>query len=270
MLTVATAGLAVVAVWLVSAGRPRPVAAFRQQSQGPPRGAFGVERWRTAPVAVAVGVVGGAALIDVPVLLLPTIALLGWAASVLVARARRDAQAVTRRERVVEACEAMLGELVAGRPPVQALDRAAGVWDELASTAGAAHLGVDVPTALRPLARLPGARAVDRLAGVWQLCGSSGSGLATALEQVLGSVRAEHEVALAVRSELSSARATARLLAVLPVLVLVMAQGIGADPWRFLLATVPGQLCLGTGVALGVAGVMWLERIADEAQGERR
>lgn len=270
MLNVATAGLAMVAVWLVSVGRTRQAAALRHRTQGRPQGASGLGRWRTAPVAVALGVVAGAALVDVPVLLLPTIALLGWAASVLGGRARRDAQAVARRECVVEACEAMLGELVAGRPPAQALDRAAGVWAELAPAAGAAHLGVDVPTALRPLARLPGAGAVDRLAGAWQLCGSSGSGLATALEQVLGSVRAEHEVALAVRSELSSARATARLLAVLPVMVLVMAQGIGADPWRFLLATVPGQLFCGAGVGLGVAGVMWLERIADDAQGERR
>lgn len=266
MLSLATAGLASAAVWLVSAGRPRPVVASRRQR----RRGFDLPVTRGAPVAIGGVVVGVAAATDVPVLLLPTLALAAWATAVLVGRSRREAQAVRRRERVVDACEAMLGELVAGQPPVLALERAAEGWDELAPVAAGARLGADVPTALRPLGRLPGAGAVERLAGAWQLCGATGSGLASALQQVLGSVRAEHEVTLAVRSELASARATARLLAVLPLLVLVMGQGIGADPWHFLLATVPGQLCLGGGVTLAVAGVMWLERIADDAQGERR
>lgn len=267
MLNLAAAGLAAAAVWLVAAGRAGPGGARRRRPEGhPPDRAA----WLPGPGAAGVGVLGVALLMGVPGLLLPTLALVTWAVWVLVGRARRDGRAAHRRQRVVEACEAMLGELVAGQPPVRALDRAADVWDELVPTAGAARLGADVPASLRPLADLPGGGAVGRLAGAWQLCGSSGSGLATALEQVLASVRAEHEVALAVRSELASARATARLLAVLPLMVLVMAQGIGADPWRFLLATVPGQVCLGAGVALAVCGVMWLERIADDAQGERR
>lgn len=219
-------------------------------------------------VAVAVACLGVA--VGVPVLLLPTAVAVVWVTTALVARARRDAEAVDRRALVVDACEAMLGELLAGQPPFRALDRASATWPGLLPVARAARLDGDVPVALRTLSTLPGAAALDRLAAAWQLCAASGSGLGPALEQVLRTVRAEHEVVLAVRSELASARATAKLLAVLPVLVLVMAHGIGADPWRFLLGTVPGQLCLGAGVGLAVAGVTWLERIADDAQGERR
>lgn len=228
------------------------------------------------PPAGAVPALGGAVvttaalLAGVQVLLLPTAALVTWAVATAVVKARRDEQAVRRRERVVDACEAMLGELEAGMPPTRALGAAAAVWPELSPVAGAGRLGGDVPAAMRTLAALPGAGALVRLAGAWQLCAATGSGLAGALDQVLGTVRAEHEVVLAVRAELAAARATARLLAVLPLVVLAMAQGIGADPWEFLLATVPGQLCLGAGTALAVCGVSWLERIADDAQGEAR
>lgn len=214
-----------------------------------------------AGLVTALGVAAG-----VPLLLLPTAVLVTWATTTLVLRARRDAEAMTRRALVVDACEAMLGELQAGQPPVRALDRAMSTRPALAPVARAARMDGDVPAALRAVSLLPGASALHRLAGAWQLCAATGSGLASAAEQVLATARVEHEVVLAVRSELASARATARLLAVLPLLVLVMAQGIGADPWRFLLATVPGQMCLGLGVLLAVAGVMWLERIADDVQ----
>jgi tight adherence protein B len=220
------------------------------------------------PAAGVVAVTAGALMAGVHVLLLPTAAMVGWAVATAVVRARRDEQAARRRARVVDACEALLGELEAGMTPTRALGAAAAVWPELSPVAGAGRLGADVPTAMRTVAAAPGAGALVRLAGAWELCAATGSGLTGALGQVLGTVRAEHEVVLAVRAELAAARATARLFAVLPLVVLAMAQGIGADPWVFLLATVPGQLCLGAGTALAVCGVAWLDRIADEAQGE--
>lgn len=257
--------LAAVATGLALSGSgPRPVRSGEEARPDAGR------RWvsSTPPVVAVSLVVTTALLLGVPVLLLPTGALLTWVGVAMIARSRRDAQAMARRTAVVDSCEAMLGELAAGQPPQRALARATDVWPELAPAAGAADLGADVPDQLRALAERPGARALERLAGAWQLCAATGSGLASALEQVLTTLRAEHEVVLAVRSELAAARATARLLAVLPFVVLLMAQGIGGDPWRFLLSTVPGQLCLGLGVLLAVLGVTWLERIADEAQGE--
>lgn len=255
------AGLTVLGLLLAAwHPRPAPLTASTAAARAPRRlPALG-------PASAAAAAAASALLLGAAPLLTPTIALVAWAVARTLARSRREQQAVRRRSRLVEACEAMLGDLHAGRPPGQALVSAARACPELTAAAGTVALGGDVPSALRTVARAPGAEAVDRVAGAWQLCAATGSGLALALEQVLATVRAEQEVTLAVRGELASARATARLLAVLPLLVLVMAQGIGADPWAFLLATAPGLLCLGAGVGLAVAGVTWLDRIADEAQ----
>jgi tight adherence protein B len=263
-LAVTTAALCGLAALLATAG-PRVAPA-----QG--RGSGLVWRGRPALGPVSGAVVAAALLLALgaPVLLLPTVAIVVWTSGRVVSRARRDRAAACRRDQVLEACEDLLGELHAGRPPQAALIKAGEVWPELAPVAGAARLGGDVPAALRAVAEEPGAGAMGRIAGAWQLCATTGSGLADAIEQVLLTVRMEHEVAGAVRAELASARATARLLAVLPVLVLVMAEGIGADPWSFLLSTTPGLVCLGLGTALAAGGIAWLDRIADDVQGERR
>jgi tight adherence protein B len=62
---------------------------------------------------------------------------------------------------------------------------------------------------------------------------------------------------------LSAPRATSRLLAVLPLAGLALGYGFGGDPVGFLAGSAPGQLSLVVGVALGCAGVLWTERIAD-------
>ena len=223
------------------------------------------------PAGLAAAAVGGSGLVlGVPLLLAPTCATLVWVTVVLVERRRRASAAAVRREQVVGAVEAMLGELGAGQPPGRALGCAVDAWPELAPAAAAHRLGSDVAGQLRQVAELPGAGALAQVAAAWELCGASGVSLADALEQVLATVRAEHDVLRAVAGELAAARATVRLVAGLPLLVLAMGSGIGADPWTFLTATVPGQLCLWAGVTLATVGVMWLERIADHAQGHTR
>lgn len=228
---------------------------------------------RSVPVTglLCAGVaLGLAQLLDVSLLLAPPLATFAWALAVLVERRRRNDAAQRRREQVVDSVEAMLGELGAGQPPGRALERGARLWPELAPASAAHRLGADVAAQLREVARLPGARALDQVAAAWELCAGSGASLADALEQVVVTVRADHEVLLAVAGELAAARATVRLVAVLPLVVLGMGGGIGVDPWAFLLGSTVGQLCLWAGVTLAVGGVMWLERIADQAQGEVR
>ena len=68
----------------------------------------------------------------------------------------------------------------------------------------------------------------------------------------------------------AAAQATARLLAALPVGVLLLGNGLGGDPVGFLLDTPPGLVCLCAGLALEYAGLCWLAHIADQVTGRRR
>jgi tight adherence protein B len=172
---------------------------------------------------------------------------------------RRAAELATR---VVEVCELLAAELAAGRPPPAALDEAATVCAELRPVAETAALGGDVPGSLRSVAEIPGAAALRPLAGAWAISHRTGAGLVQSTRRVAELVRAEQETDRVVAGELSSARATARLVAALPVLALAMGSGAGASPWHFLLMTPPGLLCLSIGLAVGMAGLGWIEAIA--------
>jgi tight adherence protein B len=194
----------------------------------------------------------------------------GVGAGLLLRQAGLVRSAERRSEQLVEAGEALVGELQAGQPLDAALHRAVAVWPELEPVASAGMLGADVPTAMRRLATAPGAEAMAEVAAAWQLGQGSGMGLSHSLEQVLVTTRARQETRRRVRAELASARATARLVAVLPVLSLLAAQSMGARPWRFLLGTRPGLACLAAGLLLGFAGLWWMERIAVAALRESR
>lgn len=246
--------LAATAVAFLPAGRPSltrvlPAAAPRRRV---PTG------WvLLLPVPVAV------ALLDLTTALLVSIvAGAGLGVRRLVGAARIRGEAEVRSAKVLEACESIAGDLAAGRPPGAALTHAAEVWPELAPAATAEALGADVPAALHALARLPGAQGLRVVAASWRVSAHAGAGLAVALTEVAGSLRADRASRLVVASELASARATARMLAVLPVVVLLMGSGAGGDPWGFLLGTVPGLLCLAAGTTLALLGVAWMERIA--------
>lgn len=182
-----------------------------------------------------------------------------------VERSRQERLAQQRRLRVVDYCEALVGELRAGQPVTRAVERSADVWPEAGTVVAAARLGASVPAALRRLGEMPGAVAGLRLAGAWEVSAATGAGLVLAVEQVLASARGEEATARLVRGELASARATARLVTTLPLVVLVAAQGIGARPWQFLLDTTAGVSCLGAGVALNLVGLRWIDRIGERS-----
>jgi len=183
-------------------------------------------------------------------------------AGTLVRRSRRARMAERRQALVVDVCEALVGELRAGQPLTTSLEHCVAVWAEVEPVVAAAHLGADVPSALRRVARLPGAEGLREVASAWQVAEQSGAGLAAALAQVAVTARARQATRDLVAGELASARATARLVMVLPLASLAMSAGIGGDPWHFLLATPAGLACLGGGLLSGWLGLLWIDRIA--------
>jgi tight adherence protein B len=210
------------------------------------------------------------ALLLIAVLVLPH----GWAGPVLVlAPASWGARLLWRRRtsarlaeanaaRVVEVCDLLASELAAGRPPEAALREAAAAWPAFLPVAEVSRLGGDVPEALLATARVPGASGLRHLGAAWTVAHRTGGGLGAATRRVADAIRAEQSTHRVVAGELASARATARLMAGLPLVALMMGSGAGANPWAFLLGTPAGLVCLAGGLATGIAGLWWIEQIA--------
>ncbi|MDQ6525160.1 type II secretion system F family protein [Nocardioides sp. LHD-245] len=196
-------------------------------------------------------------------LVIPLVALaVGVAVVRALAARRRDRAATEVRHRVVDLCDALRAELAAGQTAAGALDRAATEWPLVAPAARAALTGGDVVATLRSLAATPGADALRVVAASWQVAHRTGHGLADTLGRVAADLRAAERTRRVVGGELASARATARLLAALPVLALVMGSGAGADPLRFLFGHPAGLACLAGGLAAGYAGLAWIDALA--------
>jgi tight adherence protein B len=234
----------------------------------PPGGRTRASRRLLVPLVGAAGVGAAVVLLDGSRLVAGLAAVLACVGVVRSVRERRAGRSRARhRALVVEVGEAMVGELRAGRPPLHALGRAGEVWPELEPVVAAARLGSDVPDALRDVARRPGAEGLADLAAAWQVSTSSGAALASSLAQVVASARAREHASSLVSGELASARATARLVALLPLGTLAMASGLGASPWTFLVDSPVGASCLLAGVALVVAGLAWIDSIAGSVEG---
>lgn len=188
-------------------------------------------------------------------------------------RLGRRERVAAERERATEACAVLASELRAGRPPsvalVVAADVAAGpLAASLRAAARTAELGGDVAAALAAPTGDDGSAVPDLLAGLaacWTVCAGTGSGLAAAVERLGEGQRAAADQRRAVEVELAGPRATARLLALLPAVGLLLAAGLGAEPLGFLLGTAPGRGCLLVGLGLEVLGLRWTSRLAARA-----
>ncbi|GAC1442950.1 MAG: hypothetical protein NVSMB55_15060 [Mycobacteriales bacterium] len=211
--------------------------------------------------------------VAVLVLLGPAAATLAGAAALLMPRVvaahRRRAATALERAGALDALSLLGAELRSGRPAADALAAAAGLGRDrtgaaLRAAAGAARLGGDVGGAL-----LGGGSAVPEvlrgLAVCWQVCSTTGSGLAAGVERLEEGLRAAEAQRRDVESELAGPRATAGVLAVLPVAGLLLAAALGGHPLRILLHTPIGLACLACGLLLDGAGALWTSRLVAAA-----
>ena len=93
-----------------------------------------------------------------------------------------------------------------------------------------------------------------------------GAGLAAACDRLAESLAADEALRREVAAALAAPRATARLLAGLPLVGLALGAGLGAHPLRFLLGSGLGRACLLAAAVLDVAGLAWTRRLAAGAQ----
>jgi tight adherence protein B len=178
-----------------------------------------------------------------------------------------------------EAVSVLAADLNVGRAPAQALadlvqdleaapDATRGRLSRvLRPVVEAEALGGSVPAALRHAARTDGCAELERLAAAWQVAESLGAPVAQVLDGVSASLRHHADHRRAVRAELAGPRASARLLATLPALGILMGSGLGAHPLQVLLGTPYGQAALVAGVGLELAGLAWTDRLAVAAEG---
>ncbi|MFF5345506.1 type II secretion system F family protein [Streptomyces althioticus] len=265
------------AVWVLGGGhrearRVRALAGDDRRPAGRPllapaadrlRARLGVE-WASLAVGVVLAVLGASVL--------PVVA--GAAGVPVLRRVRRAAAG--RKERdgradaVVALCGALAGELRAGRQPGEALSPAArdsgGLAGHQAAVLAAARFGGDVPGALTAAARQPGAEGLRGLAACWRVAVDQGAGLADGLDRLEAALRAERDQRADLRAQLSGARATAVMLAGLPVVGLALGAALGADPLHVLLHTPSGTVCLAAGVVLEGLGLWWALRIMRGAE----
>ena len=219
----------------------------------------------TRPAAVVVGAVGAGAV--TAVVSTAVVALLAGVCAGVAVRAGQRRQAARTAQRqagaLAEALGVLAAEVRAGRTPAEAVAVAGDACPDPATAAAlrAALSGGGPP---------PGAAAglvplLARIAAAVQVSTRTGCSLAGVLTAMEDDLRARHRAELELASAVAGPRASAAVLAGLPVLGLLMGSGVGADPWRVLTTTGTGTLLLVAGVALELTGTVWSARLVRRA-----
>jgi tight adherence protein B len=142
-----------------------------------------------------------------------------------------------------------------------ARDRIAAI-DAVSALAAELRAGLPAPTGVRP-AGGPGAIAVlARLTSAMTLAEATGAPLADVLDRLDTHLRAMDRARRTAQAQAAGARASAALLAVLPVAGVGLGYLVGIDPTRVLLHTPLGAACLVGAVLLQLAGLAWAEKIS--------
>ena len=230
---------------------------------------------RKVPLQAADGIgwiiacAGVAAVLLLPLTTVLAAAMMGTTVGRRYRRSCRIRRAADEGRALETALDVLVGELRAGSHPVRAFRVAADETDgtvavSLRAVADRARLGGDVIAGLHSAARSSVLPAHwHRLAACWQLAGDHGLAIATLMRAAQRDIAERQRFTARVSAGMAGARATAVVLAGLPVLGVLLGQLIGARPLRFLLGGHAGGALLVIGSTLACAGRLWADRITD-------
>ena len=226
-------------------------------------------RLPVAPAALLPAVLGLLLAVTAP----PALAVVTTGAAIMVPLRRRRArrQRVRRSEgdAMAAALETVVGELRVGAHPLRAFGIAASESDgavglALHTVTARVDLGADVVAGLQAVATDSAVPFYwDRVAVCWELAAEHGLAMSTLMRAAQRDIVDRQQFSERVDAGLAGARATAAILAGLPVLGLGFGQLVGAHPMRFLLGGGVGGWLLVIGAGLIAAGVHWSDRIVD-------
>jgi tight adherence protein B len=151
----------------------------------------------------------------------------------------------------LDAVACLAADLRAGLPPVVAM------------SATLERLGTASVASSMPKAGVSRARdsVLNRLWVGWRLAESTGAPLADILDLAVEDLRAEQRHRAQSMAQLAGTRATAMILAALPLVGIGLGYAIGGDPMRILLHTPVGALCSCGALLLQVVGLVWTNRL---------
>ncbi|WP_328408410.1 type II secretion system F family protein [Nocardia sp. NBC_00403] len=180
-------------------------------------------------------------------------------------RARHDRLHNVECAYLLDAVEAVIGELRVGAHPsaaaaVAAHESGGAAARAFAVSAARSRLGGSGADGLRH----PDSVVAPELAGIadaWRVAEHHG----LALAELLSAARADLQGRIRFRGRtaaaLAGARATAAVLACLPLLGLALGQLMGAAPLNILFASAAGAVLLPLGTGLACAGLLWTDAI---------
>jgi tight adherence protein B len=145
--------------------------------------------------------------------------------------------------------------------------RRATLLDLLGSATADLRAGLPADTALGGLPAAGAEPLVARVQAAARLAERTGAPLADVVERIEADARSADRARAGAAAQSAGARATAWLLAALPVAGLGLGYAIGADPLAVLLHTPIGAACAVGAVVLQLAGLAWTGRIARLAVG---
>jgi tight adherence protein B len=219
---------------------------------------------RTAPMA---GLVAAALAASASTALVAALAgVVAFAAARAWLAGRRDARIEGELSTLTEGLGALAADLRSGRSLDAATAAAVAACGDAACGRGLA-VAIRAPTAgVAPrehgqVAEEVLREALDRISAAVRLSTRTGCSLAAVASAVEDDLRARQRHRRELRSVTAAPRASASLLAGLPLLGLAMGSGVGADPWRVLTTTGTGQVLLVAGVALELTGLAWSARL---------